>query len=135
MTADSSATANTNSPLCSRRMFILGTASTFAGAFLAACGTEVDEKVAKTDVPVGSAVILDGFIIAQPTEGEFVAFSNVCPHQSAPITQVEGDVVRCPKHGSTFSIADGKVLTGPAEDDLKEASIVDGGDSLAAQNL
>lgn len=133
MTADSTAAANP--PLCSRRMFILGTASTFAGAFLAACGTEVDEKVAKTDVPVGSAVILDGFIIAQPTEGEFVAYSNVCPHESARITQVQGDVVRCPKHGSTFSIADGKVLTGPAEDDLKEASIVDGGDSLSAQNM
>ena len=33
-------------------MFLLGTATTFAGAFLAACGEAAPEEVAKTDVPV-----------------------------------------------------------------------------------
>lgn len=55
-------------PMCSRRMFLLGTATTFAGAFLAACGTEPDQEVAATEVPVGSSVILGSVIIAQPTE-------------------------------------------------------------------
>ena len=115
---------------CSRRLFLIGTATTFAGAFLAACGQEPTGEVAKTEVPVGSAVILDRFIIAQPTEGQFVAYSNICPHESARITQVQGDVVRCPKHGSTFAIEDGAVLTGPAVNSLAPAELVDGGDTL-----
>ena len=75
-------------------MFLLGTATTFAGAFLAACGSEPAVEVAAADVPVGSATIFDGFIIAQPTEGTYVAYSQTCPHQRNPITEVEGDTVR-----------------------------------------
>lgn len=53
---------------CSRRLFLLGTATTVAGAFLAACGEEPPLEVAKAEVPVGSAIIADGYIIAQPEE-------------------------------------------------------------------
>ena len=52
---------------CSRRMFLLGSATTVAGAFLAACGEEPSVEVAKAEVPVGSAIIADGFIIAERT--------------------------------------------------------------------
>lgn len=103
---------------CNRRLFLLGTASTFAGAFLAACGSRPGTELAATEVPVGSAVILDSFIIAQPTEGTFLAYSATCPHQRNPITEVAGDIVRCPSHNSEFSIIDGSVLSGPARDPL-----------------
>lgn len=99
---------------CSRRTFLLGTATTFAGAFLAACGKEPSAEVAATQVPVGSSVIVDNVIIAQPNEGEFVAYSTKCPHQGSPITQVDGDTVRCPSHGSVFNIATGEPVSGPA---------------------
>lgn len=99
-------------------MFLLGTATTFAGAFLAACGSKPGTELAATEVPVGSAVILDSFIIAQPTEGNFLAYSATCPHQRNPITQVEGDIVRCTSHNSEFSILDGSVISGPARDPL-----------------
>lgn len=102
-------------PTCSRRLFLVGTATTFAGAVLAACGKAPSAEVAATEVPVGSAVIVDKYIIAQPTEGNFVAYSTTCPHQGSPITQVQGDVVRCPSHGSTFDIATGQPLSGPAQ--------------------
>ncbi|WP_331712838.1 hypothetical protein [Corynebacterium cystitidis] len=36
---------------CSRPMFLLGTAITLAGAFLAACGKAPSEEIAATDVP------------------------------------------------------------------------------------
>lgn len=118
---------------CSRRMFLLGTATTFAGAYLAACGQAPNDEVAKTEVPVGSAVILDRVIIAQPTAGEFVAYSAVCPHQQSKITVVKGDTVRCTKHGSEFSIADGSVLKGPAVNPLEPVQLSDAGDTVVAK--
>ncbi|MCP1388450.1 Rieske 2Fe-2S domain-containing protein [Corynebacterium sp. TA-R-1] len=117
---------------CSRRLFLVGSATTFAGAFLAACGQAPNDEVAKTEVPVGSAVILDRVIIAQPTEGNFVAYSAQCPHQASKITVVKGDVVRCTKHGSEFSIVDGSVLQGPAVNPMMELKLVDEGDTVAA---
>ncbi|UIZ92134.1 Rieske (2Fe-2S) protein [Corynebacterium sp. CNCTC7651] len=117
---------------CSRRLFLAGTATTFAGAFLAACGQAPNDEIAKTQVPVGSAVILDRVIIAQPTEGNFVAYSAVCPHQQSKITVVQGDTVRCTKHGSTFSIEDGAVLQGPSLNPMTEVKLVDQGDTVAA---
>lgn len=123
---------NPNSHTCSRRMFLLGSATTFAGAFLAACGQIPSDEVAKTEVPVGSAVILDRFIIAQPTEGNFVAYSATCPHQGSKITVVNGDEVRCTKHGSTFSINDGAVTSGPSDTGMVTAQVTDNGDTVSA---
>lgn len=117
---------------CSRRLFLLGTATTFAGAFLAACGTEPTEDVAKTAVPVGGSVILDKFIIAQPTAGNYVAYSATCPHQFQKITVAEGETVRCTAHGSVFNINDGSVMSGPALRGLREVQLTEEGDRLVA---
>ena len=54
---------------CSRRMFLLGTATTFVSAYLAACGKEPSAEIAATEIPVGSAVMVDKVIFVQPTEG------------------------------------------------------------------
>lgn len=115
---------NNDATHCNRRMFLIGTATTFAGAVLAACSSGSDKiSVTATDVPVGSAVIEGDVIIAQPTAGEYKAYSSVCPHQGYPITQVSGDTVRCTRHGSTFSIADGSVIDGPSRDGLRQRQI------------
>ena len=120
---------------CTRRMFLLGTATTFAGAFLAACGEPPSEEVAKTDVPVGGAVILDRFIIAQPTAGEYVAYSAVCPHQGAKITEARPDgTVRCTNHGSVFDIATGDPVSGPADLPLTTATLAESGDTLTVES-
>ena len=117
---------------CSRRLFLLGTATTFAGAFLAACGEAPSEEVAKTAVPVGSAVILDRFIIAQPNPGEYVAYSSVCPHQQQKITVVEGENVKCTAHGSVFNTATGDKVSGPSVAGLREVPLEDQGENLVA---
>ncbi len=122
----------TPGPPCSRRTFLLGTATTFAGAVLAACGKAPSAEVAATEVPVGSAVIVDNLIIAQPTEGEFVAYSAKCPHQGSPITQVDGDTVRCPSHGSVFNITTGDPVSGPAATGMTTVPVREEGDTVVA---
>lgn len=119
---------------CNRRLFLLGTASTFAGAFLIACGDAEPLKVPAEDIPVGSAKIYPDFIIAQPTKDEYRAYVNRCPHKGNRITVVDGDKVRCVEHRSEFAITDGAVLSGPARDGLtpEEVSLV--GDSLEVGN-
>lgn len=115
-------------------MFLLGTATTFAGAFLAACGSNPTAEVAATEVPVGSAVIVDSFIIAQPTADNFVAYSATCPHQNNPITEVEGENVRCTAHNSVFSTVDGAVLEGPSRAPLTSAQVQDEAGTLSLNN-
>ena len=121
-----------SAPLCSRRMFLLGSATTFAGAFLAACGSEPNQEISATEVPVGSAVILGSVIIAQPTKGQFLAYSSACPHQGSMISKVDGETVTCTNHNSVFNIADGSVISGPAQTGLTEAKLKQDGDSLSA---
>ncbi len=113
-------------------MFLLGTATTFAGAFLAACGETPTSEVAATEVPVGGAVIMGHFIFAQPTEGQYVAYSSRCPHQNNFITQVEGDLVRCTAHNSVFSVVDGAAISGLTADPLRPAVLTEEGERLTA---
>lgn len=118
---------------CSRRAFLTHTATavatTAAGALLAACaGEKIVAEAATTDIPVGGAVIIDSWVISQPVEGEFHAFSTVCPHASGTIdTIAEKDgrtVAVCPKHGSEFDVATGDVVVGPARDPMRAAANV-----------
>lgn len=118
---------------CSRRLFLIGTATTFAGAVLAACGSDAPSTVAAGDVPVGSAVLIDGFIIAQPEPGVYKAYSNVCPHQGYSISKIDGDTAICPKHNSVFQLADGACIAGPARSGMSPAKLSAQGDQLTVQ--
>lgn len=84
-------------------------------------------EIAKSKVPVGSGVIDDDLkaVVTQPTEGDFKAFSYVCTHQGCPVTEISGDTIRCPCHGSQFSTKDGSVKRGPATKPLaaKKATV------------
>jgi Rieske Fe-S protein len=83
--------------------------------------------LAKSAVPSGSGTVKDGFIVTQPTAGNFKAFSNICTHQGCPISQVSGAKIICNCHGSEFSVKDGSVLRGPADQPLHAAKVkVDG---------
>jgi nitrite reductase/ring-hydroxylating ferredoxin subunit len=72
-----------------------------------------DRKPVKVDVD-GSAVLL------VRNGEELFAIGNRCPHQGAPLhkgmVRFGGSLrtVQCPLHGSTFDLADGRVLRGPA---------------------
>lgn len=115
---------------CSRRMFLLGSATTFAGAYLAACGKEPSAEIAATEIPVGSAVIVDKVIFSQPTEGEFKAYSQTCPHQHSLITKIEGMTATCTTHYSSFDLATGEVTGGPSPKPLTEYGIENDGGTV-----
>jgi 3-phenylpropionate/trans-cinnamate dioxygenase ferredoxin component len=52
--------------------------------------------------------------------GEVFAFSDCCTHEEASLSEgfVDGYVVECPKHGASFDVRTGKVLSLPATHDL-----------------
>jgi nitrite reductase/ring-hydroxylating ferredoxin subunit len=97
----------------------------------AATGTAL---VATSEVPVDSGVIVDAgetkVVVTQPTSGEFVGLSAVCPHQSCLVNQVEGQTISCPCHGSQFSITDGAVIQGPATTGLSPVAVAVEGDQV-----
>ena len=91
--------------------------------------------VATTDVPVGGGTIVKDadenvFVVTQPTEGEFKAFSGICTHQKCPVTEVAGDEIVCNCHGSRYAIADGAVVQGPAPQPLAELTATVEGDQV-----
>ncbi|WOQ15823.1 Rieske (2Fe-2S) protein [Raineyella sp. W15-4] len=95
-------------------------------------------RVKKTDIPVGSGVIYpdDGYVVTQPTAGQFEAFSDVCPHQGCPVRQITSDNrIHCLCHNSYFAIADGTVLDGPAPTGLARATFVAEGDEIVVKGV
>ncbi len=89
-------------------------------------------SVAASKVPVGGGVILQDadFVVTQPSKGTFKAFSSICTHRGCPVTQITGDAIVCPCHGSEFSIEDGSVLQGPATRSLATTGATVSGDSV-----
>ena len=92
-----------------------------------ASSTEPATALAKlADVPVGSAVSAtsDGkpVIVAQPTAGQAVAFSAICPHAGCTVAP-KGAELDCPCHGSKFNASTGAVLNGPATKPLTPVAV------------
>lgn len=78
-----------------------------------------------SEIPVGGGTIFpaDNLVVTQPVAGEFRAFSIVCTHVGCLCDKVANGTINCPCHGSTFSIADGSVVSGPAARPLARAPI------------
>jgi Rieske Fe-S protein len=85
---------------------------------------------AVADVPEGGGLIKGDFVITQPSQGTFKAFSKVCTHQGCDVNKVDGGVISCPCHGSTFSIEDGTPQGGPAVKALPEVKVKVAGDNV-----
>ena len=88
--------------------------------------------VATADVPVGGGVVLaqEELVVTQPSEGEFKVFTAICTHQGCLVGAVTAGEIVCPCHGSRFSISDGSVTNGPADEPLKEFEVSVSGDQL-----
>lgn len=86
----------------------------------------VQQAVSAGQVPVGGAAFLEpvSALVAQPTEGNFVVFSNRCPHQGGKVTRVSdhGTLV-CPLHGSEFDLTTGEHVAGPSSAGLAKIDV------------
>ena len=130
-------------PLPSRRAALITIGGTTLAVCLAGCapsssGTEASgggasggNTVGTAEIPVGGGKIVGQYVVTQPTEGDFQAFSYLCTHQNLPVQEVSDAAIICGRHGSTFSLADGSVLTGPATKGLTKATVTVNGDSLS----
>ncbi len=88
--------------------------------------------VAVADVPEGGGIIKGDYVITQPASGTFKAFSKACTHQGCDVSKVDGGVITCPCHNSTFSIEDGSPTGGPAKKPLPETKVKVDGDNIVA---
>lgn len=67
------------------------------------------------------AVEVDGDpICLARVDGVVYAFTDNCTHISGPLNEgdLEGCVLTCPWHGAQFDVRTGKVLRGPARQDI-----------------
>ena len=54
-------------------------------------------------------------------DGAIYAFTDNCTHISGPLNEgeLDGEVLTCPWHGAQFNVRTGKVLRGPARQDIQ----------------
>ncbi|MBA4420634.1 MAG: biphenyl 2,3-dioxygenase [Anaerolinea sp.] len=59
-------------------------------------------------------------IVVLNIAGKFYAIGDVCTHDHGPLGdgEVEGNAIKCPRHGARFDIGSGKVLALPAVEDI-----------------
>ena len=85
------------------------------------------------DIPVGGGKVFadQKIVVTQPEQGQFKAFTAVCPHRGCLVDAVQDGVIVCPCHDSTFAVGDGAVRQGPATQPLAEVPITVSGDRIA----
>jgi nitrite reductase/ring-hydroxylating ferredoxin subunit len=80
---------------------------------------------AADEVAVGGGLVNSTarVVLTQPAEGQYKAFSAVCPHQGCLVSGVTDNVIVCGCHGSRFSAQTGDVERGPADEGLAEVAV------------
>jgi nitrite reductase/ring-hydroxylating ferredoxin subunit len=77
-------------------------------------------KVAsKEELPAGKMKLVEANgtpILLANIAGEYYAISNKCTHRSCKLSSgtLNGEIVKCPCHGSKFNVKTGEVVHGPA---------------------
>ncbi len=58
-------------------------------------------------------------------DGSIYAFTDNCTHIGGPLNEgeLDGEVITCPWHGAQFNVRTGKVLRGPARQDIQTYSV------------
>ena len=75
------------------------------------------------DLPNGERLFVeidDKPIVIFNLSGKYFAIGDLCSHDDGPLGdgELDGYVISCPRHGATFDIRTGKVLSLPAIIDL-----------------
>jgi 3-phenylpropionate/trans-cinnamate dioxygenase ferredoxin subunit len=85
------------------------------------------------DIPNGERLFveIDGQpIVVFNIGGQYFAIADVCSHDDGPVGEgeLEGYEIRCPRHGASFDVRSGQVLSLPAVVDIPAypVRVVDG---------
>lgn len=67
-----------------------------------------------------SVIVEDEPVCLTIVEGQVYAFTDNCTHISGPLNEgaLENCTITCPWHGAQFDVRTGKVLRGPARQDI-----------------
>ena len=79
------------------------------------------------------AVEVDGEpICLAKVDHSIYAFTDDCTHISGPLNEgeLDGEVLTCPWHGAQFNVRTGKVLRGPARQDIQTYHVQIEGSSI-----
>lgn len=88
-------------------------------------------SVAIAEVTVGGGVVVDQqYVVTQPKDGEFKAFSAICTHQGCVIGSVSDGVIVCPCHNSHFDLTSGDPVAGPATEPLPAVDFTTSGSDI-----
>jgi 3-phenylpropionate/trans-cinnamate dioxygenase ferredoxin component len=94
-------------------------------------------RVAKTaNLPPGKMTCVDVAgkrILVANVDGVYYATDDTCTHEDASLSSgsLSGELVKCPLHGSRFSVRTGEPIEDPAEEPLRCFSVeVHDGDVL-----
>ena len=82
------------------------------------------ETIRADELPPGrlTCVVVDGQrILVANVDGVFYATDDTCTHEDASLSggSLKGDLVKCPLHGSRFSVRTGEPVEDPAEEPLR----------------
>jgi 3-phenylpropionate/trans-cinnamate dioxygenase ferredoxin subunit len=76
--------------------------------------------VASTDeISPGERLVVEygrRWVVIFNVDGSYYAVEDICTHDDGPLAEgkLDGCVIECPRHGATFDIRTGKVLSAPA---------------------
>ena len=82
------------------------------------------DVAAVEDLKPGERIFVDTetqTIVVFNIAGEFFAIDDVCSHDQGPLGdgEVSNHEIHCPRHGASFDIRTGKVLSMPANTDIQ----------------
>lgn len=72
------------------------------------------------------AVEVDGEpVCLAKVDGKLYAITDNCTHIGGPLNEgeLDGEVLTCPWHGAQFNVCTGKVLRGPARQDIQTYAV------------
>lgn len=71
-------------------------------------------------------------VVVTEVDGRLCAFGNLCPHEEGPLAEgtLEGTIVTCPWHSSSFDVTSGEVVDGVTDDNLTLYDVRRNGDAI-----
>lgn len=87
------------------------------------------------EVQPGERIVVEygqHWVVIFNVDNKYYAIEDLCTHDDGPLAEGElrDSVIECPRHGATFDITTGKVLSAPALVDVPSYTVRISGDDI-----